>query len=300
MSKNNEKYSNEELAIGIVYREFRIAKGFTQEEAAGDEISATHLSNFENGKTIVSTHHFFCILQNINVNMFEFQNALNQYLEEKDLLLFSMEMTNALVEQNSSKLRLIVGKLEDKIDVDVFKPNFKKNRLDYIRAKSTLSFLDTACTLTEDEILFLEKYLFKLKEWGQYDIALLGQCAQFLDWIHLIELTERMISPSQTSNNLPYIKQAIIQNVLNIINVFIEAGLYAPAKKFIKYLENTDIHDYFMFEKLTLIYNTARYSHKKGDSSALDMMKSCQQILEFCKCFKTSNWIATEISDIDQ
>lgn len=36
-----QKYSNEELAVVIVYRKFRIAKGFTQEEATGDEISTT-------------------------------------------------------------------------------------------------------------------------------------------------------------------------------------------------------------------------------------------------------------------
>ena len=90
MIKKSKKYSEEELAIGIIFKDFRISKGFSQMEAAGNEISATHLSNFENGKTILSTHHFFSILQNINVNMFEFQNSLNQYLQEKDLLLFNM------------------------------------------------------------------------------------------------------------------------------------------------------------------------------------------------------------------
>lgn len=109
-----------------------------------------------------------------------------------------------------------------------------------------------------------------------------------------------MISPSQTSNNIPHIKQTIIQAVLHITNVFIDAELYVATKIFIKYLENTDSHDYYMFEKLTLIYNTARYNHKKGDSSALDIMKSYQQILEFCNYFKTSNWTATEISNIEQ
>lgn len=115
-----------------------------------------------------------------------------------------------------------------------------------------------------------------------------------------MELTDRMISPSQSASNIPYVKQAIIQTVLNIINVFVDAGLYAPARKFIKYLESTDIHDYYMFEKLTLVYNTARYNYKRGEENALDVMKSCQEVLEFCNCFKTSNWITTEISNIEK
>jgi transcriptional activator, Rgg/GadR/MutR family, C-terminal domain len=269
-------------------------------EAAGNEISATHLSNFENGKTILSTHHFFSILQNINVNMFEFQNSLNQYLQEKDLLLYNMEMANAFVEKNMSKLRIIVEELTKKLEMDSTCATTKKYKLDCIRTKSILSFIDSSYFLTKNEISFLETYLYKLKEWGQYDIALLGQCAQFLDWIHLMELTDRMISPSQSASNIPYVKQAIIQTVLNIINVFVDAGLYAPARKFIMYLENTDIHDYYMFEKLTLVYNTARYNYKRGEENALDVMKSCQEVLEFCNCFKTSNWITTEISNIEK
>jgi HTH-type transcriptional regulator, SHP2-responsive activator len=298
--KKSKKYSEEELAIGIIFKDFRISKGFSQMEAAGNEISATHLSNFENGKTILSTHHFFSILQNINVNMFEFQNSLNQYLQEKDLLLFNMEMANAFVEKNMSKLRIIVEELTKKLEMDSTSTTTKKYKLDYIRAKSILSFIDSSYFLTKNEISFLETYLYKLKEWGQYDIALLGQCAQFLDWIHLMELTDRMISPSQSASNIPYVKQAIIQTVLNIINVFVDAGLYAPARKFIKYLESTDIHDYYMFEKLTLVYNTARYNYKRGEENALDVMKSCQEVLEFCNCFKTSNWITTEISNIEK
>lgn len=299
MIEKSQKYSEEELAIGIVYKDLRIAKGFSQSEAAGNEISTTHLSNFENGKTILSTHRFFNILQNINVNLFEFQNSLNQYLQEKDLLLFNMEMANALVEKNISKLRTIVDKLQKKIELDSTSCTTKKYKLDYIRTKSILSFIDSSYSLTKNEISFIENYLYTIKEWGQYDIALLGQCAQFFDWIHLMELTDRMISPSQNSSNIPYIKQAIIQTVLNIINVFIDAGLYTPVRKFIKYLENNDIHDYYMFEKLTLVYNTAYYNYKRGDENALDMMKECQKVLEFCNCFKTSDWVATEISNIE-
>ena len=55
-----------------------------------------------------------------------------------------------------------------------------------------------------------------------------------------------------------------------------------------------------MFEKLTLVYNTARYNYKRGEENALDVMKSCQEVLEFCNCFKTSNWITTEISNIEK
>lgn len=300
MSQYHNKYTDEELALGIVFKQLRLAKGFSQEEAAGEEVSPTHISNFENGKTIIGLQHFIKVLQNINVNMFEFHNSLNQYLHEKDILLFNSELTDAVVEQNPSKLKQLLHKLERQIGNSPDSPVNKKLRLDYLRTKSALFFIDSSYCLTKKEIDFLERYLYQLKEWGQYDIALLGQCAQFLDWLSLMNLTNSMISPAQENIKIPYIKQAIIQTVLNIINVFVNNQCHTYAKKLIVYLENNNIHDYYMFEKLTLIYNTANYQYHSGHPEAVETMKKCQEILEFCNCLKTANWIDTEIKNLDK
>lgn len=295
---NSKKYSENDIAIGKVYKMLRISKGFSQKEAAGDEISVTQLSKFENGYTIVSTNHFMIILQNINVNLFEFQNSYNQYLEEKDLLLFNTELTNALMEKNFIKLKLLLKELELKLELNSNLSKNKKLKLDYIRTKSILSFISNDYSLTKNEINFLKNYLYDLKEWGQYDIHLFGQCAQFFDLLQLSDLVERMISPSQINYKLHYIELARIQSILNIINIFIENNMNESARKLIKYLEDSKIHEYFMFEKITLIYNEAHLNYKKGILSGLDTMEKCQKILEFCNCYKTANWMAKEIDEI--
>lgn len=113
---NMEKeYSIEELALGIVYREFRVAKGFSQKEAANGEITHAHLSNFESGKTIVASNHLMRLLYNINVTWFEFQNAYNRYLESQDILLFDTDVTNAVMERDLSKLKRILKRLEERL-----------------------------------------------------------------------------------------------------------------------------------------------------------------------------------------
>lgn len=108
-----------------------------------------------------------------------------------------------------------------------------------------------------------------------------------------------MISPVQENIKIPYIKQAMIQTVLNIINVFVNNHCYDYAKKLINYLESSDIHDYYMFEKLTLIYNTANYQYHAGYEESLETMKKCKKILEFCNCSKTANWVDSEIKNLD-
>lgn len=297
---NMEKeYSIEELALGIVYREFRVAKGFSQKEAANGEITHAHLSNFESGKTIVASNHLMRLLCNINVTWFEFQNAYNRYLESQDILLFDTDVTNAVMERDLSKLKRILKRLEERLSSQNLSVLQKKLKIDIIRVKATMSLINPSYTIGQDEIEFVVDYLYKLKEWGQYEIWLLGQCAPFLDWYKLMDLTNSMICPSQTNSQLHYIKLAITQNLLNIINVFIDQNNLTLAKKYLTYLEESNIHEYFMYEKLTLIYTKAVYSYKsKKDEASIDIMKRCQDIFEYCDCLKTSNWVTQEISSL--
>lgn len=295
MTTKKLKYSEDELAIGIVFKLLREAKGFSQGEAAGKEISIPQLCNFENGKTILGTHHFLATLNNINVDMFEFQNAYNQYLDSKDILLFSTKVSEAVMTQNIALLEMLLKKIENDLS---FNPDSKKLKLDNIRIKSVLYFVNPSCTITNNELDFLVNYLYNLKEWGIYDIRLFGQCAQFIDVFNLIDLTSRMTSPMQTNCELHHIKLAVIQCVLNIINVFVNEKMFESARRLIKYLEDSEIHEYFMFEKLTLIYNRANYSFQKGDKDAAEIMTKCLEILKFCNCPKTATQVSNELNEL--
>lgn len=293
--KKTSSFSEEELAIGIVFKNLREAKDFSQAEACGDETSVPHLSNFEGGKTNITTSRFIALLNNINVNMFEFQNSYNQYLHSKDVLLFNTEVTEAVMEQNPVQLKLLSKQIEEQL---LLKPNDKKLKLDNIRIKSVLYFVDPSYSITKSDSSFLVEYLYNLKEWGLYDIRLLSQSAQFIDVLKLSELTNRMLNPMQENHNLEYIKLARIRCILNIINAFVDNEIYEPARRFIKYLEDSEVHEYFMFEKLTLIYNKANYSYHTGDKSALNIMKKCQEVLEFCGCSKIASQVSSELENL--
>ncbi|HEY0222725.1 MAG TPA: hypothetical protein VGC17_08065 [Lactovum miscens] len=295
MVTNNSKYSTDELAIGIVFKYLRESKGFLQKEAAGTEISVPHLSNFENGLVIIATHHFIALLNNIAVDMFEFQNAYNQYLDSKDNLLFNVKISNAVMEGNIVQLELLSKQVEQSL---LDNPSNKKLKLDNIRMKSVLYFVTPSYPIAKDDLNFLIDYLYNLKEWGLYDIRLFGQCAQFIDIIKLIDLTNRMTSPMQINKELHHIKLATIQCVLNIINILVDQRMFEPARRLIKYLEGSEIHEYFMFEKLTLIYNRANCSYQRGDEQASEVMVKCLEILKFCDCAKTATQVSKELHDL--
>ncbi|RZI49310.1 Rgg/GadR/MutR family transcriptional regulator [Lactococcus kimchii] len=281
--------------FGEVYRLFRKSKNFTQKEAAGNDISPNELSNFENGKAMLGADKFFQILQNINVNSFEFQYTYNSYLEARDLLLFDVEVTDAYRHNNISKLKSILKKLTQ---LSSQNPQKKKYLLDRINVQAVLSILSPDFPMPLADRRYIQNYLLQIDEWGLYDIILLGRCASIFDLKTLYEMVNQMISPTQMSTKIHYIQREMIRTVLNVLSIFIENDQYHLANQLVNYLDENKIHEYHLFEKLTFIYDKATLDYKKGNKNALSTMKQCLEILEFCECFSTANAVADEINQI--
>lgn len=106
-----------------------------------------------------------------------------------------------------------------------------------------------------------------------------------------------MINPTQKNLNLHYVKQAVIRSVLNLIDIFIKNQNFYNANRFINFLENTKIHEYFTYEKISIVYSKARLSYLEGNIEALDTIKKCQNFLFFCDCSETANMIEKDISE---
>lgn len=293
MKKTEKLYSIKEASYGRTFKILRLSKGFSQLEATNHEMSISQLSNFENGKTVPLTTTFFNLLKNINVDMVEFQNAYNDYLNSEAILPYSTEVSEAYTSGNILKLKDMLYKLETSK-----KKENKKFKLDKIRLKSIISTLDSNYNnISKKEVEFVKLYLQHLKEWGQYEIKLFGQCVPIFDIPTLSLLGEKMINPTQKNINLHYTKQMIIKAVLNLIDIFTKSKNFDYANKFINYLENTKIHDYFTYEKITIVYSKARLAYLEGNNEALDTIKKCQDLLLFCDCSEIANMIEKEISE---
>lgn len=281
--------------LGTVLRSLRKSKGCTLKEAAGQSFSSTHLSNFESGKTELSAPLLLKLLENINVSMIEFQRFYENYLRSQLSRPFSNEeVSEAYMTGNIVRLENILSALELRQDTK----SSKHLKLEVIRIKAVISLLDKTKPLSENDSFFLKSYLSQLKEWGKYDIALFGQTYTNLDLDTLASLTDRMLNPSQLTITLESNQHALIQTVLNIMTFFIENKQFDRANGLITYLKNLKIHEYYMFEKLFLVYNTATMDYKLGDPSALNTLKKCQEVLEFCGCLNYANIFSKEISDL--
>lgn len=278
--------------LGPFFRKMRSQKGFTLKEAAGNVMSTKHLSNFENGRTDLTAHIFLEALANINLNTFEFQHAYNQYLRDKDILLFSTDISQAFLIHNTVELEHLLMKLKknDK--------KSKKEKLEEIRISAVISILNDCYEFPKEHLNFIRSYFSGLKEWGYYEILLFSDCVPLFDVLSLSQFLHGIINPTQTNYNLVYVKQVRIQAVLNSIQYFIEQNQLSLADEFIGYLEHIDIHEYWTFEKIILCFNKSCLDYKRGNDDAKDDMKNCEELLKMCGCYKLANKISSKIKEI--
>lgn len=59
--------------------------------------------------------------------------------------------------------------------------------------KSVIFSIDSSNKPNDDEILKLTDYLFKIENWGYYEIILLGNCVRLINYDTVILLTLEMI-----------------------------------------------------------------------------------------------------------
>jgi HTH-type transcriptional regulator, SHP2-responsive activator len=299
MIKEDQFHFKVDPTLGIVFKNLRKAKGFSQKDAVGNILSLAQLSKFENGKVNISAIHFFHILENICTNMYEFQYSYEEYLMAKDILLFNTELSRAYLEGNIVKLKILLEKISlDQKKYSDYSSIPKKKILDEIRVKILISVLEPSFFIPKNEIDYIKDYFKTLKQWGQYDILLLGHCANVLDSLDLYLVGRELIRPDQLLIKLHYVKHSMIQTLLNIIAVLTEKKAYQFANTFISYFDKNDIHEYYMYEKLMLIHNKAILDYKSGDISALKTLDKCKEIMIFCKCMNTANLMDREMTDL--
>ncbi|AYG01073.1 Rgg/GadR/MutR family transcriptional regulator [Lactococcus allomyrinae] len=288
MANSNKTNDN----IGEIYRNFRKSKGFSQFDASYGTISVSQLSSFENGNSGLSVKNFLSILQNINVTTFEFEYAYNKTLNSTDELLYSMQISEAFLSHNIRKLKSISKDIDNSIKKS---PQKTKYKLDKISVEAVIAILDKDYIVKKENIIYIRNYLLEIKEWGKFEILLLGRCIAIFDAVTLSILAHNMINPIQITSNLHYTKHSTVQTLLTLISTFIEQKQFGLALEFIEFLENINIAEYHMYDKLTLKYNKALLRYKQGDISALVELEKCQEILEYTDCFKTATIVDEEL-----
>jgi Rgg/GadR/MutR family transcriptional activator len=208
--------------LGKIYKQIRVSRGLTILDAAGLTVDKSFISKFENGQSDISLTRFIQILENIGMNISSFSEIAE--LDKIDFSKWMLEVSNEFYEMNYPSL------FETKnSSLKMFsKTNNKIYKINSILISAILQ-AENLDTVNEDDISFINEYLFNIHEWSLYEYRI------FSNLIHVMpeEISDKYLNEIFTKYNNVSIEKQIyiirtIENriVLSVDTNEIENGYY--------------------------------------------------------------------------
>lgn len=146
--------------------------------------------------------------------------------------------------------------------------------------KSILNTLDSGISPSEEELLQLTDYLFKVENWGYYEIILLGNCVRTINYKSFYVLTKEMLNnyiySSLNKNN----KRIVTQLAINCLILSIDNEEFSNSSYLISEIKMLLDNELNFYEQTVFLYATGYFEFKRQLNSGMEKMKQAIQVLD--------------------
>lgn len=236
----------DKMELGEFYRELRIARGVKQNEVACEGLTASQLSKFELGQSMLSADKLFLAIEGINMTFAEFAYKLNSYQESQHIQL-GHQIVDLFVRQDKDSLEDLLHKVQEKVSSQQY------IRLNKIVIQNALHSLDSSYILKEEDKQFITAYLFAIDSWTWFELYLFFNTMPLLSDQDLLFLSTALLEKSQEFQQLMQNKLYLKKGLLNVISEMMERELYQYISIFESELEKL-LTPYDVFEKSISIF----------------------------------------------
>lgn len=234
----------DKIELGEFYRELRIARGVKQNEVACEGLTASQLSKFELGQSMLSADKLFLAIEGINMTFAEFAYKLNNYQESQHIQL-GHQIVDLFVRQDKDSLEDLLNKVQEKGSSQQY------IRLNKIVIQNALHSLDSSYILKEEDKQFITAYLFAIDSWTWFELYLFFNTMPLLSDQDLLFLSTALLEKSQEFQQLMQNKLYLKKGLLNVISELLERGYYRYVPLFEIELEKI-LTVYDIFENILL------------------------------------------------
>ena len=175
----------EKQELGEFYKELRLARKLKQSDVACAGLTASQLSKFELGQSMLSADKLILAIQGINVTFDEFGHKLNNY-QESPHMRFGRRIVDRFAHQDIAGLEQLLKEVEQEQMAQTYR------RLNSIVIKDAIHSLDKSYPLAEEDSEFLTTYLYAIESWTWFELYIFLQYHAFLEqsrsdlFIHLL------------------------------------------------------------------------------------------------------------------
>lgn len=208
----------ERMELGEFYKELRLARKLKQSDVACAGLTASQLSKFELGQSMLSADKLILAIQGINVTFDEFGHKLINYQESPHMRI-GRRVVDRFAHQDIAGLEQLLEEVEQEQMAQTY------HRLNAIVIKNAIHSLNKSYPLTDEDREFLTIYLYAIESWTWFELYLFCNTMPFLSNQDLIFLSTALIEKSKEFKELVHNRLYMKQGLLNILSELMERML---------------------------------------------------------------------------
>lgn len=257
--------------LGITLRKVRKGKQISICSVSDEYLSKSQISRFERGESEISCVRLINILDKLHITLDEF------------LMLHDKDYTNT---ESFANLVQYIRKQYSLQNINSIKhilsdsSNYTLNLFEEIMVKSILYSMDSTIFPSEEELLQLTDYLFKVENWGYYEIILLGNCVRTINYNSYFLLTKEMLNNYIYSSLNKTNKRIVTQLAINCLILSIDKDEFSNCSYLINEIKKLLNNELNFYEQTVFLYATGYYEFKRELSNGIETMKQAIQVLD--------------------
>lgn len=257
--------------LGITLRKVRKGKQISLCSVADEHLSKSQISRFERGESEISCIRLINILDKLHITLDEFLILHDEdYTKTESFANLVQYIRKQYSSQNINNIQSLLSSPSD----------YTLNSFEKTMVKSILYTMDSSVIPSDDELLQLTDYLFKVEKWGYYEIILLGNCVRTINYDSYFLLTKDMLSNYIYSSLNKTNKRIVTQLAINCLILSIDIEELTNCFYLIDEIKALLDNELNFYEQTVFLYATGYYEFKLQSSTGIEKMKQAIKVLD--------------------
>lgn len=276
--------------LGYKYRLIRKSKQISLKSAAHDITSVSHLSDWENGKTLMDIELVLQLLERINIEPYDFfdQNGVSK------LLFYTEDVIQMYAENDIQGLKEMFN---------IIKTNYELNPQDkklFFKMSIVANFymdLTERNLLSNKDIAILQLRFSNLDSWYIEDIVLFGNIQLLLPSSSIYRTTRSLISCSIENDGIN--NKMVLNTIINAIFVLLKKQEPILASKILTILKHQSIFEKHASEIIRIEFMEKLIKFiNSGNQEEIEMFLKTLEALKLNNTVRDFKFAFSQIKDI--
>ncbi|AGU80107.1 putative transcriptional regulator [Streptococcus constellatus subsp. pharyngis C1050] len=257
--------------LGITLRKIRNGKQISLCSLADEHLSKSQISRFERGESEISCIRLINILDKLHITLDELLILHDEdYANSETFANLVQYIRKQYSSQNINNIAYLLS------DTSIYTLNsFEKTMV-----KSILHTMDSTIIPSDEELLQLTDYLFKVEKWGYYEIILFGNCVRTLSYNSYFLLTKEMLNNYIYSSLNKTNKRIVTQLAINCLILSIDKEEFSNCSYLIGEIKTLLNNELNFYEQTVFLYATGYFEFKRQSGTGIEKMKQAIQVLD--------------------